>query len=305
MKPLPQAMPYQGSKRRFAHQITALFAPSVDVLYEPFAGSAAISVMAAAQRKAKRFHLNDTLAPLMELWKLILDKPSEIIEGYEKLWQAQRGREREFYDEVRTEFNKHGCPINLMYLLARCVKASVRFNAGGEFNQSPDNRRLGAQPVQMAERISIIHRLFAGYDVTTTAVDYGEVLSKATSRDLVYMDPPYQGVSGGRDQRYVQGLDFDRFVSELEKLNRRSVPYIISFDGACGERKYGRDLPVELGLHKLDVVVGRSSQATLNGQSHETVETLYISPTLLKNEAVRAPERIDCRRAELQMQLGV
>ena len=44
------------------------------------------------------------------------------------------------------EWGETGKPDLLLYLLARCVKAAVRYNASGEFNQSPDNRRRGMPP---------------------------------------------------------------------------------------------------------------------------------------------------------------
>src|SRR5207253_11286383 len=49
--------------------------------------------------------------------------------------------------------NRTRRPHHFLYLLARCVKASVRYNADGEFNQSPDNRRMGALPETMREQI--------------------------------------------------------------------------------------------------------------------------------------------------------
>ena len=88
--------------------------------------------------------------------------PNNIANAYEKLWKAQTGQEREYYDWVRTQFNQTQRPDYLLYLLARCVKASVRYNAYGEFNQSPDNRRKGARPDTMRENIVGASRLLKG-----------------------------------------------------------------------------------------------------------------------------------------------
>ena len=95
---------------------------------------------------------------------------------YEQLWMAQHGDRRKYYDQIRDEFNRDGKPDHFLYLLARCVKASVRYNANGEFNQSPDNRRMGALPETMRENILgaslLLHR-------KTKAVcqDYKEVVA--------------------------------------------------------------------------------------------------------------------------------
>src|SRR5438093_3726264 len=72
---VPHPIPYQGSKRHLASQILAHFPQHVDTLIEPFAGSGAITLAAAARGSARRFHLKDLNAPLMELWRSIVEEP--------------------------------------------------------------------------------------------------------------------------------------------------------------------------------------------------------------------------------------
>jgi DNA adenine methylase len=272
-------VPYQGSKRRLAPQILAHFPATVATLYEPFAGSAAVSLAAARYGRAERFHLNDSLRPLMELWRQAVDEPAPLADGYEQLWAGQGDDPRAFYDAVRRRFNERPTPAALLFLLARCVKNAVRFNAEGAFNQSPDNRRRGTRPARMRRHLLDAHRLLGGR-TTVSATDYAAVLRRPGPRDLVYMDPPYQGTSGPRDPRYHEPLDRERFVAELRALRSRGVPFLISFDGRCGDRTYGAPLPDDLGLTRLDVAAGRSSQATLSGRTDQTVESLYLSPEL-------------------------
>ena len=60
------------------------------------------------------------------------------------------------------------------------------------------------------------------------------------------MDPPYQGTSNqdnARDNRYIQGILFEEFVNELEKLNHKNVDYIVSYDGMTGDKIIGKSLP--------------------------------------------------------------
>ena len=165
---IPHPIPYQGSKRNIAKHILPFFPAEITTLIEPFTGSAAISIAAAVTGKASRFHLNDLNQPLAALWREIVNDPNDIADGYTRLWEKQQGKERGFYDFVRDQFNRTKRPDYLLYLLARCVKASVRYNAKGEFNQSPDNRRLGRNPEQMAEDIFTISNLFRGRAVITS-----------------------------------------------------------------------------------------------------------------------------------------
>lgn len=277
---IPHPIPYQGSKRNLAKYILPFFALEIETLFEPFSGSAAISIAAAVHSKASRFHLNDINQPLITLLDAIIHHPDEISAQYETLWMEQQGNARTYYDLVRDNFNKTKRPDSLLYLLARCVKASVRYNANGEFNQSPDNRRMGRNPKQMRDDISAVSKLLKN-KTTLTSVDYKEVLKKATAKDLVYMDPPYQGVCATGDPRYFSGIDFDEFIHELEKLNERNVPFILSYDGRTGKKSYGQNLPDGLEMYRLEIEAGRSTQATLLGRDDVTVESVYLSSNLI------------------------
>ena len=146
---VPHPIPYQGSKRKLAPAILAFFPKTAELLIEPFAGSAAVSIAALYSGRIRLTYLNDLNEPLIQLWDLIIHKPDNIAVEYRKLWDAQLGKEREYYDFVRQRFNREKRPADFLYLLARCVKASVRYNTYGEFNQSPDNRRKGMDPDAM------------------------------------------------------------------------------------------------------------------------------------------------------------
>ncbi len=71
-------------------------------------------------------------------------------------------------------------------------------------------------------------------------------------------------------------------VEGLQILNGKRVPFILSYDGSCGDRNYGEPLPDALA-HRILLNVGRSSQATLNGRDDQTVESLYVSHFLAEN----------------------
>jgi DNA adenine methylase len=290
---VPHPIPYQGSKRNLAPAILGYFPERVGTLIEPFAGSAALTLAAAARGLAGRYVINDLNRPLVDLWRAIIESPEKLARQYETLWRAQHEDRRQYYDQVRDEFNRTGRPDCFLYLLARCVKASVRYNANGEFNQSPDNRRMGALPETMREHILGASRLLRG-KTECSSRDYKEAVARATADDLVYMDPPYQGVCGERDPRYLKGVGFDEFVEVLESLNFRDIKYLVSYDGRTGERVHGRKLPERLRLHLIELHAGRSSQATLLGRDEVTVESLYLSPALADSLELRRryPHRV-------------
>ena len=277
---VPQPFPYQGSKRRLASQIVACIPLQTKRLIEPFVGSGPITLAAARLGRARRFLLNDIHEPLMRLWRKIIKEPQELADEYESLWHDQSGQERQYYDWVRDRFNESNEPHLFLYLMARCVKAAIRYNANGKFNNSPDNRRVGMRPATMRRNIMHTSALLRGR-VRLVCQDYREMLANANTGDVVYMDPPYQGVCTTRDHRYCGGVDFESFVDCLKDLNHRSVAFIVSYDGRTGAKVHGRMLPTQLDLVRLELHVGRSTQATLLGRNDTTVESLYLSPVLL------------------------
>ncbi len=141
------------------------------------------------------------------------------------------------------------------------------------------------RPEKMRHEILAASMLLAK-QTTTVWADFEATLKDATSADLVYLDPPYEGTTTGDNKRYHQGLDRERLIVGLESLNRRGIPFLLSYDGQCGEKVYGSELSPSLHLTRLELNAGRSSQATLNGREEMTIESLYVSSNLTSVEAL-------------------
>lgn len=291
----PHIVQYQGSKRNLAPQILQYIPKKFNRLIEPFAGMAAITIAVSKQKRAERYLLNDLNGPLVNLLRESITNPQQLIESYAKVWNEQltyQGGSVEHYYKIREDFNNgNQSAANMLYLLARCVKGSVRYSSSGQFNQSPDKRRMGTHPQNLARNIFMISSYLK--DKTDfSSMDYREVARSARPGDVVYMDPPYQGVCSSRDNRYFSGIDFHDFVVCIEELNSRGIDFIISYDGTCGDKQYGIDLPTELGLRKIMLNAGLSSQSLLLGKKETTVEALYLSHNLREAVTPVAQEQV-------------
>ena len=279
----PHIVQYQGSKRNLAPQILRYFPQKFNRLIEPFAGMAAITIAVSKQRRAEQYVLNDLNEPLINILREAINNPQKLIEEYTKVWSEQinfEGGSVEHFYKIRKDFNDgNKSAANMLYLLARCVKGSVRYSTNGMFNQSPDKRRMGTNPKNLAPNVYMISSFLKG-KTEFSSVDYREVTKMAKRGDIVYMDPPYQGVCTTRDSRYFSGICFDDFVECVDDLNSRGIDFVISYDGTCGEKQYGVDLPKELKLKKVMLNAGLSSQSLLLGRKEKTIEALYISPNL-------------------------
>lgn len=286
----PHLVQYQGSKRIIAPEIIGFFPDSFDRLIEPFSGTCAVTILTALEGKCDKFWVNDINGPLIDLMSECVNHPEKLVTEYSAIWGGQfwEGKNNiNYFYEIRDEFN-HGKkdPARMLFLLARVVKGSVRYNANGELNQSCDKRRYGTKPDIIEKNAYAISGLLIN-KVKFSSLDYKSVLSMANPGDLIYMDPPYQGTSKQErkhDNRYIQGVEFDEFVSELQKLNERGIDYIVSYDGKTGDNVIGKSLPESLELTHLYINAGTSTQATLNGKKETTFESLYLSRNLIHKE---------------------
>ncbi len=296
---VPHPIPYQGSKRALAPAISRFINGRARTLYDPFAGSGAFSLYASAHGIADRFVIGDCLEPLIELWKLIVENPSLVSSGYRKIWEGQRTDDIFYFNTIRDKFNAGRDPILLLYLVARCVKNAVRFSKDGRFTQSADKRRLGMHPDKMRNNIEGASSLLRGRTEFFCG-DFSTCVSSAGPDDLVYMDPPYQGTTYGRDKRYVSQVETSDICNTLKTLQSRDVSLLLSYDGMTGDKKHGDDLPSDLDLKRFLLNAGRSSQATLNGENAITVESLYVWGNMTQ-AAAPSPSRDSSRQVALSV----
>ncbi len=281
---VPHIVQYQGSKRKLAPQILQYMPRHINRLIEPFSGMGAISVAASYEHRAKSYYMNDINKPLIDMLREAINNPQNLLEEYSKIWNEQfkfgKDHVKHFY-QIRDRFNSgETTSANILYLIARCVKGAVRYSHDGKFNQSPDKRRHGTSPKNLKRNLYAISHQLKG-KTEFSALDYKQVFEIAKPGDLIYMDPPYQGVSNMKDNRYFSGVPFHEFSKALNTLNEKGIDFIVSYDGSCGEKEYGKILPASLGCKRILLNAGLSSQALLLGKKSTTYEALYISHSLI------------------------
>ncbi len=302
MNKAPHVIPYQGSKRKLASSILSYVNFNVDTLFEPFVGSGAITLAMAANGMANKYVVADKFEALAELWRMMVFSPDLLIEEYTSLWNSQLTDPALFFNKTRDDFNTTKSPSALLYLIARCVKNAIRFNSNGDFNQGADHRRLGLKPEKLKKEVLRVSDLLRGV-VDVHSCDFRESILNATENDLIYMDPPWQGTSGKKDPRYAHLLNIDELIAELQSLNTRNVPYMLSFDGSCGDKSYGKELPNFLDLHKVQLNAGISSQAILLGRNDVTIESLYLSPAFMHKARESVSTSLGCLSEKLSLDM--
>lgn len=285
MAKIPHLVQYQGSKRSLAPVIAQYYPNAFNRFIEPFSGTGAMSIYTAANALCNSFVLNDVNGQITNLLEKCINEPDELADVYAAIWSVQFSKGEnsvDYYYKMRDRFNKlkdTPDPALTLFILARVAKGAVRYNQSGEMNQICDRRRQGTKPDTIRKNAQEISRLLK-QKTTIFNCDYTEILDMAVPGDLVYMDPPYQGVSNGLSSRYLQSLEFDNFVASLEELKRRNIDFIVSYDGENDDGKFGKDLPEHLNLQHILINAGRSAQGNLNGKQITTYESLYMSHNL-------------------------
>ncbi|MGA3083079.1 MAG: DNA adenine methylase [Terracidiphilus sp.] len=267
-KALPPVIKWSGSKRSVAAQLASLF-PEYERYYEPFVGGGAMLPF----RKVRQGYASDIMPELIQLWAVIRDEPQSAIEGYSMRWHARQRDGHRVYYEIRDHFNLTRDPIDFLFLSRTCVNGLIRFNKDGNFNNSLHHTRPGVAPETLGQVITMWSQAIQGVEFTNA--DYASALLNVTERDFVFLDPPYESTRG----RYLQGsFLFDRFYSELDRLNRIGAKWMLTYDGQAGERRYDVGLPREIYKTKVDIYTGNSPFTRMMKQDIDMVtESVYLN----------------------------
>ncbi len=258
---------WAGSKRSQAKSIVKHF-PNLDVYYEPFVGGGSV----LAELQPTKAVCGDICEPLINLWKVIQNQPDKLLSYYKKEWERLDNEGYQVYYEVRNRFNATSNPLDLFFLSRTCVNGLIRFNRNGKFNNSLHHTRKGINPNRLKD---ILAKWNIGIkQATFKAGDYRKILKNATSKDFIYLDPPYFYTKG----RYYGAIDHAEFIELLRQLNKKHIKYALSFDGRCADKDYVVNMPKDVYKRHFLLDSGYSSFRKVMGKKRSMVqESLYLN----------------------------
>jgi DNA adenine methylase len=122
----------------------------------------------------------------------------------------------EYYYSVRERFNRHGNPLDFLFLNRAGFNGMIRFNQRGEFNvpfcRKP-NRFAQAYITKICNQVQAVADACALGDYEFRCQDYSVTIAEASARDILYCDPPYIA----RHTDYFNGWD-EEHERRLAKL---------------------------------------------------------------------------------------
>ena len=221
-----------GGKRQLIPEIKNILPKGVSnrLYYEPFIGGGALFF----DLQPKYAIINDYNEELINVYRVIRDKPNELIEDLKK-----HKNTAEYFYEIRAvdrqpNFNnltdvKRASRI--IYLNKTCYNGLYRVNNAGEFN-SPfgkyKNPNIVNEPV-----IKAVSKYLNSAKVQIFNDDYEVILRDIPTNSFVYLDPPYHPISESSNfTGYIQGgwneKDQLRLRDVCNILNSKGIKFLLS-----------------------------------------------------------------------------
>ena len=217
---------YTGGKYKLLPQILPLFPKDIDVFVDLFCGGCNVGI---------NVDCNRVIYKIIEKYNLSLVSEH----GYDYYGcESSKGLgnyNREGYLRLRADFNQKHANENFDYyyyvmlyvIIVYAFNNQIRFNSNGEFNlpvgKRDFNKKMEQKLIDFIDKIQEQNCIF-------TCRDFREFdTSKLTSKDFVYVDPPYlitcatYNEQGGWSEEDEKDL-----LSFLDELNDRNIRFALS-----------------------------------------------------------------------------
>ena len=192
---------WAGGKTQILHEILPRLPSEFNHYHEPFFGGGAVFF----ELQPPNGTINDLNSRLMNFYRVVRDRPDELIEvnkEHQKFIRDLDDEEtEEYYYDQRDRFNdlrQHGLCENevkeaslLLFLNRTCYNGLYRENQSGEYNV-PFGSRHNPDVVR-EDRIREVNKVLQNTDIRNQEFTY--IRHVAQENDAVYFDPPYKPVS--------------------------------------------------------------------------------------------------------------
>lgn len=248
-----QLLKWIGNKQRFAHEIISYFPESIESYFEPFLGSGGVLGVLAP----KKGMASDCFQPLIEIWNTLKISPNTLKKWYNERWNHVQNLGKETaYELIKSQYNQHANPADLLFLSRSCYGGVVRFRKLDGYMSTPCGIHSPIHPDSFSQRVDEWHQRISGTDFY--CADYSEMMARAKPGDLIYCDPPYsfsQSILYGAQEFSLQQL-----FHEIESCKRKGVFVVLSIDGTKKTGNLLCDIPIPDGLFDREIMIhcGRS-----------------------------------------------
>ena len=230
----PLVMPvlkWVGGKRQLIETYAPLLPKKITSYCEPFIGGGALLFYL----QPKHAYVNDVNEDLIRVYRVIKNNVEELIDELKNyknesdFFYSVRDLDRDKWKyEILSDVKK---AARIIYLNKTCYNGLYRVNNAGEFN-SPFgyyiNPNIVNEPVLRAVSV-----YFNKNNINFSSGDYSEVLKQIKKNTFVYLDPPYNPVSGtsnftGYSKNGFSQDEQIRLRENCDELDRRGIKFMLS-----------------------------------------------------------------------------
>lgn len=263
-----------GGKRQLLEDIIPLIPKTISTYVEPFVGGGAVIF----DIQPKKAIINDFNSELINMYKVIKEKPNELILALEK---HERLNSEEYFYEVRAldrnenygEINDVEKAARIIYLNKTCYNGLFKVNKKGQFNSSYGKRK-NPNIVNMLVVLAMSKYLNEN-DIKIMDGDYKNTLKDLREGTFVYFDPPYMPISSTSSFTSYTKNGFDtkqqiELKEECDKLNSKGVKFLLS----------NSDHPFIRELYKDYEIITVKARRSINSKGNKRGE---INEILVRN----------------------
>lgn len=220
-----------GGKRQLLEDLKPLFPKRITSYCEPFLGGGAVLFKLQPGTAV----VNDINTDLIQMYEVIRDNVEELI----CILESHPNEEEHFYfvrdwDRDKEQYNKLSRVEKagrIIYLNKTCYNGLFRVNNSGEFN-TPFGHYKNPNIVN-ALTLRAVSKYFRQADIKFQSSDYTEILKGISKGTFVYLDPPYDPVSGTANFTGYSKGGFGRedqiHLRECcDELNSRGIKFMLS-----------------------------------------------------------------------------
>jgi len=255
----------------------------IDTYVEPFVGGGAVFFHIAQEYpEIKRHFLFDINQDLVNCFNEIKTKVDVLIDELRSLEAAflrKRSGRRDFYYEIREQFNADRSPAKLIFLNKNCYNGLYRVNRKDEFNVPFGDYRNPT--ICNADNLLNVSEVLQNAEVICG--DFTESAQYINSHSFVYFDPPYRPLSSTASFTSYSKDSFTeddqlRLAEFCKQINSKGAKFLLSNSDPKNEDPTGRFFQDHYKEFTIDTVKAArfiNCKGSGRGQINELLITNY------------------------------
>ena len=260
-----------------------LSAAEIDTYIEPFVGGGAVFFYIAQKyNKIERFYLFDINQDLVNCYNAIKSDVDSLIDELRFLeteFLRKRSGRKDFYYEIRDQFNADRSPAKLIFLNKTCYNGLYRVNRKGEFNVPFGDYKNPT--ICNEENLRSVSTLLQKAKITCG--DFTDSEKYIDNHTFVYFDPPYRPLSAtasftSYSKNSFSEQDQIKLAQFCRQIHSRGAKFLLSNSDPKNENQNDRffeDHYKEFTIDTVKAARAINCKASARGQIRELIMTNY------------------------------